>query len=146
MLHLVGTLRPNDQDAFWDIVADAQSELNQRQLAELAAQGRTLQPGQPLAGEEVIALINRVSLSKEQLLAVIGAPTAELQCDALLDALRRATSAGGTGSAIGRVWDRTMRMVEQVLPSGGTTSSPLGDMRETNARRKKEDDDVSDFR
>lgn len=146
VIHLVGTLNEGDAKTFWETVGLVQQELNAAQDAELARHGRALQPGERRASTEVAQLINRVTLTQEQLKGILHAPTPELRREALLQALRQAPSVGGTGSGLGRLLDHAIGMVEAAFPRGASTDNPLADMRVNNTRRQAEDDEVAGIR
>ncbi len=148
VLHIVGTLAEGDSATFWVIVDEAQKHLNKEQLKELN-RGQ-LDPGEVPAGDEVVRLVSRVSLTKEQLAAIIKAPGENGQTnqrrDALLDALRQATSAGGLGEPFARLLDRIARLAETALPTSGSAGKLRTSMEAHLETMDREDGDIADIR
>jgi hypothetical protein len=156
VLHIVGTLAEGDSATFWGIVGEAQKHLNEEQLDELFREKRKsrpdikredvkLEPGEVPAGDEVLRLVSRVSLTREQLAAIIKAPSGQRR-DALLDALRQATSAGGLGEPFARLLDRVARLVETTLPTGSSAGKLRKSMDEKLAELKKNNAKFSGLR
>lgn len=135
VLHIVGTLAKDDALTFWAIVAEAQKLLNEEQRA--TKPNGELDPGEVPAGDEVMRLVSRVSLTREQISAIIKAPS-EQRRDALIDALRQATSAGGVGEPFARLLDRVARLVETTLPTGGSAGKLRKSMADKVTELKKD--------
>ena len=92
-------------------------------------------------------LVSRVSLTREEIAAIIKAPKeGTLRRDALLDALRQATSAGGLGEPFARLLDRVARLVETTLPTGGSAGKLRKSMDEKVAELKKDNEKFSGLR
>lgn len=169
VLHMVGTLEADDSATFWEIVAEAQKHLNEEQLKELhretspTASWLTLETeeakldhGEVPAGNEVMRLVSRVSLTKEQIAAIIEAPKETEEADetkrtnqrrdALLDALRQASSAGGLGDPFARLLDRIARLAETALPTSGSAGKLRRTMEAHLEEMMQEDGDIVDVR
>ncbi len=139
VLQVVGELKPEEQKKFWVVVDRLQRKMN--------GGSQSAEPDVDQPGDEITRLINRVKLTKEQILAILAAKPDGLQEDLLAKALRQSTAAGGASAGLGRLWDRAVSVVETAMPSGTTSSGNLREkLAATNKRRKKEDDDVSGIR
>jgi len=156
VMHMVGTLEKNVRDVFWEIVTAAELHLNEEQLNELKRGNPKLKSlkieniksktGEALASDEIMRLVNRVSITPEQLAGIISAPDLKQRRDALLDALRQAPSAGGLGEPFARLLDRVARLAETALPTSGSAGKLRKTMEAHLEKMQREDDDIADVR
>lgn len=144
VLHLIGTLTQEESNALWRVVAVAQEHLNEEQRESLHREKLKLEPGDALAGDEVMRLVNRAALTREQITGIIKAPKAQ-QRDALIDALRHAPSASDTEKSLEHLWTRVIHIVETALPTSGGAGKLRQELEKKLAELKKDNEDLAGF-